>query len=69
MGIRLPGRIRGQKGTPRKKTRRFLRLRPWALGVLVDSGVSIRANATGDPPGERIVELRLSKESPFDAWK
>jgi len=51
-----------------EKTRKFLRLPPWALGVLVDSGVSIRAIATGDPPGERIVELRLGKESSFDAW-
>jgi hypothetical protein len=51
-----------------EKTRKFLRLPPWALGVLVDSGVSIRAIATGDPPGEKIVELRLGKESSFDAW-
>ena len=51
-----------------EKTRKFLQLPPWALGVLVDCGVSIRAIATGDPPGERIVELRLGKESSFDAW-
>ena len=51
-----------------EKTRKFLRLPEWALGVLVDSGVSIRAIATGDPPGERVVELRLGKESSFDAW-
>ena len=51
-----------------EKARKFLQLPPWALGVLVDSGVSIRAIATGDPPGERIVELRLGKESSFDAW-
>jgi hypothetical protein len=51
-----------------EKTKKFLRLPAWALGVLVDSGISIRAIATGDPPGERVVELRLGKESSFDAW-
>ena len=51
-----------------EKTRKFLKLPPSALGVLVDSGISIRAIATGDPPGEKVVELRLGKESSFDAW-
>ena len=50
------------------KTKKFLQLPPHALGVLVDSGNAIRAIATGDPPGERVVELRLGKESSLDAW-
>ncbi|MFP6664415.1 MAG: hypothetical protein VCC00_09465 [Deltaproteobacteria bacterium] len=51
-----------------EKTKKFLHLPQWALGVLVDSGISIRAIATGDPPGAQIVELRLGKDSSFDAW-
>jgi len=43
-------------------------LPPGGRGVLVDSGASIRAIITADPPGERLVELRLGDESSFDAW-
>jgi len=43
-------------------------LPPGGRGVLVDSGTSIRAIITADPPGERLVELRLGDESSFDAW-
>ncbi|MBM4270420.1 MAG: hypothetical protein FJ144_28080 [Deltaproteobacteria bacterium] len=50
------------------KVRRMLRLPRWARGVLVDAGTSIRAIATGDPVGERIVELTLGSQSSFDAW-
>ncbi len=51
-----------------EKARRRLRLPKWARGVLVDSGVSIRAIATGTPEGERIVELRLGPSASLDAW-
>ena len=51
-----------------EKVKRSLRLPRWARGVLVDSGVSIRAIATGDPFGERIVELNLGAQPSFDAW-
>jgi hypothetical protein len=37
-------------------------------GILVDSGDSVRAIITGDPIGERLVEVRLGDESSFDAW-
>lgn len=37
-------------------------------GVLVDSGTSLRAIVTGEPVGERLVEVRLGEESSFDAW-
>ena len=36
--------------------------------MLVDSGTSVRAIITADPPGERLVEVRLGDESSFDAW-
>lgn len=50
------------------KVKRMLRLPKWARGVLVDSGSSIRAIATGDPVGENIVELTIGSQSSFDAW-
>jgi hypothetical protein len=50
------------------KVQRMLRLPKWARGVLVDAGTSIRAIATGDPFGERIIELTLGAQSSFDAW-
>jgi hypothetical protein len=50
------------------KVGRMLRLPKWARGVLVDSGTSIRAIATGDPVGERIIELSIGSQSSFDAW-
>jgi hypothetical protein len=50
------------------KVKRMLRLPKWARGVLVDAGNSIRAIATGEPVGERIVELTIGSQSSFDAW-
>lgn len=43
-------------------------LPPGGRGVLVDSGTSLRAIVTGQPTGERLVELRLGEDSSFDAW-
>jgi hypothetical protein len=37
-------------------------------GILVDSGNALRAIVTGNPVGERLVEVRLGEESSFDAW-
>ncbi len=51
------------------KLRKALRLPRFARGVLVDSGTSVRAVATGDPVGERVVELCIGEESSFDAWE
>lgn len=51
-----------------EKVRRTLKLPKWARGVLVDSGTSVRAIASGTPVGERIVELSLGSSSCFDAW-
>lgn len=36
--------------------------------LAVDSGVSMRVILTGEPPGERLLELRFGEESSFDAW-
>jgi hypothetical protein len=51
-----------------EKVRRALKLPKWARGVLVDSGTSIRAIASGTPVGERIVELNLGGNPCLDAW-
>jgi hypothetical protein len=51
-----------------RRARGVLRLPPGGRGVLVDSGTALRAIMTADPPGERLVEVRLGDESSFDAW-
>jgi len=51
-----------------EKVKAAFRLPPAGRGVLVDSGTSLRAIVTGDPVGERLVEVRLGEESSFDAW-
>jgi len=51
-----------------EKVKAAFKLPPGGRGVLVDSGTSLRAIITGDPPGERLVEVRLGEESSFDAW-
>ena len=51
-----------------EKVRNALPVPPKGRGILVDSGDSVRAIITGDPIGERLVEVRLGDESSFDAW-
>jgi hypothetical protein len=51
-----------------EKIRRALSLPEGVLGVLVDSGEAVRAIATTQPVGERLVEVRLGRDSTFDAW-
>ena len=51
-----------------EKVKRAFAIPPGGRGVLVDSGTSIRAIVTGEPIGERLVEVRLGEESSFDAW-
>jgi hypothetical protein len=45
-----------------------LTLPPGARGVLIDAGDSLRAVVTGEPVGERLVEIRLGADCSFDAW-
>jgi hypothetical protein len=51
-----------------ERARKTLPLPPGGRGVLVDSGTSLRAILTGNPSGERLIEIRLGDESSFDAW-
>ena len=50
------------------KVKGAFRLPPGGRGVLVDSGVSLRAILTAEPPGERLLELRLGDDSSLDVW-
>ena len=64
-------RVLADERFPDKKLERVkaaFRLPPGGRAVLVDSGTSVRLVMTGDPPGERLVEIRLGDESSFDVW-
>jgi len=51
-----------------ERVKRALRLPRGGRGVLVDSGTSLRAIATGRPFGDRVVELTLGGDSSLDVW-
>ena len=51
-----------------EKVRDAFTVPPLGRGILVDSGDSVRVILTGEPVGERLVEVRLGDESSFDAW-
>ena len=51
-----------------EKIKRALPLPPNAIGVLVDSGLSLRAIVTGMIPQERILEFNFIEEASFDCW-
>jgi len=55
-------------GKTLEQIRRTVPLPPGARALAVDSGVSLRVILTGQPAGERLVELRFGEESSFDAW-
>jgi hypothetical protein len=51
-----------------EKIKRALPLPLNALGVLVDSGLSLRAIVTGMIPQERVLEFNFIEEASFDCW-
>ena len=51
-----------------EKVKRALPVPPDGRAVLVDSGDALRAIITGSPVGERLVEVRIGRDSSFDAW-
>jgi hypothetical protein len=51
-----------------ERVKRALPLPPNARGVLVDSGLSLRAIITGTPAHERILEFNFIDEASFDCW-
>jgi hypothetical protein len=56
---------------PRRELERIkslVTLPPYARGVIVDCGRSLRVLLTGTPPGERLLELTLGEAPSFDCW-
>jgi len=51
-----------------ERIKRALPLPSTARGVLVDSGLSLRAIVTGTPANERILEFNFIDEASFDCW-
>jgi len=51
-----------------ERVKRAMRLPRGSRGVLVDSGASLRVIVTGQPFGERVVEVTLGGDSSLDAW-
>src|SRR5262249_56674773 len=51
-----------------ERVKRALLLPANARGVLVDSGLSLRAIITGPPANERILEFNFIDEASFDCW-
>lgn len=45
-----------------------VKLPPYARGVVVDCGRTLRLLVTGTPLGERLLELTLGEPPSFDAW-
>ena len=43
-------------------------LPPYARGVVVDCGRTLRLLVTGTPAGERVLDLTLGDVPSFDAW-
>lgn len=59
-----------QPFSPRKleKTLQAVKVPAGGHGVLIDSGVSLRAIISNNTQHERLIELRLGRDSSFDAW-
>jgi hypothetical protein len=51
-----------------ERVKRAMRLPHGSRGVLVDSGTSLRVIVTGQPFGERVVEVTLGGDSSLDVW-
>jgi hypothetical protein len=51
-----------------ERVKKLVALPPYARGVIVDCGRSIRILVTGTPMGERLLELALGEAPSFDCW-
>jgi len=51
-----------------ERVKSSIRLPRGSRGVLVDSGNSLRAIVTGQPFGERVVEITLGDDASLDVW-
>ena len=50
------------------RVKKLVALPPYARGVIVDCGRSIRILVTGTPVGERLLELALGEAPSLDCW-
>jgi hypothetical protein len=48
--------------------KKLVNLPPYARGVIVDCGRSIRILVTGTPIGDRLLEMALGEAPSFDCW-
>jgi hypothetical protein len=63
--------LEGERFAPERveRLKKALPMPPRGRAVLVDSGASsLRAIMTGDPPFQRLVEIRVGEDNSFDAW-
>jgi len=51
-----------------EKIKEQIALPSYARGVIADSGRCVRLLVTGNPPGERLLELTLGDDPSFDCW-
>jgi len=51
-----------------ERVKKLVELPPYARGVIIDCGRSIRLLVTGTPVGERLLELALGEAPSFDCW-
>ena len=51
-----------------ERVKKLVALPPYARGVIIDCGRSIRLLVTGTPVGERLLELALGEAPSFDCW-
>lgn len=50
------------------KIKSFLRLPANARGLIIDAGYSARVLITGEPPGERLIDINFTEGPSFDYW-
>ena len=51
-----------------ERIKQLVSLPPYARGVIIDCGQSVRLLVTGTPVGERLLELALGETPSFDCW-
>jgi hypothetical protein len=51
-----------------ERIKKLVPVPPYARGVIIDCGRSVRLLVTGTPAGERLLELTLGDAPSFDCW-
>jgi len=50
------------------KIKEALRLPPYAAALVIDAGYSVRVLITGEPIGERLVDINFTEDPSLDFW-